>query len=88
MNQDRALAIKTLREICNSDSAPMQAKATAARTLLEMLGDIGRLQQEKTAKENKSLHMLSKSELDEEIARMGKGRRTKPGNGVTAAARR
>ena len=75
MNPDRALAIKTLREICNSDAAPMQAKATAARTLLEMLGDIGRLQQEKKERETKALHALTRRELDEEIARMGKPKR-------------
>ena len=74
-NQDRTLAIKTLREICNNINAPQQAKATAARTLLEMLGDIGRLQQEKKDRETKALHALSKRELDEEIARMGKPKR-------------
>ena len=93
-NPDRTLAIKTLRAICDNENAPMQAKATAARTLLEMLGDIGRLQQEKRDKENKSLHALSKGELDAEIARFKKEPKAersagkKQGNGVATAARR
>lgn len=37
-----ALASETLRQICISDEAPSNAKATAARTLLELVGALGR----------------------------------------------
>jgi len=67
---DRDLAVKTLREICLDSDAPKQAKATAARTLLELSGDIGKLQSEKNIVKNKSLSELTKAELDMEIAKV------------------
>lgn len=66
---DRDLAVKTLREICSDFDAPKQAKATAARTLLELSGDIGKLQSEKP-RDTKALHELTRKELDEEISRV------------------
>lgn len=69
---DKDLAVKTLREICLDSDAPKQAKATAARTLLELSGDIGKLQSEKNINKNKSLSELTKDELDAEIARVSR----------------
>ena len=72
IESDRELALKTLREICEKSDAPAQAKAGAARTILEMLGDIGRLQEQKKDSENKLLSEMSKSELDQEIAKIAR----------------
>ena len=72
VENDRELALKTLREICEKSDAPAQAKAGAARTILEMLGDIGRLQEQKKDSENKLLSEMSKSELDLEIAKIAR----------------
>ena len=72
MDSDRELAAKTLREICSDSNAPKQAKATAARTLLELSGDIGKLQSEKNIVKNKALSELTKSELDAEIAKVSR----------------
>ena len=69
---DRDLAVKTLREICLDFDAPKQAKATAARTLLELSGDIGKLQSEKNIIKNKTLSELTKAELDAEIAKISR----------------
>ena len=63
------LAVATLKAICGDKDAPKHAKATAARTLLEMLGEIGKLQVEKP-KENKSLHEMTRAELDAELRRL------------------
>ena len=63
------LAVATLKAICDDPDAPKHAKATAARTLLEMLGEIGKLQVEKP-KENKSLHEMTRAELDAELRRL------------------
>src|SRR4029077_3373901 len=68
---DRDLAVKTLREICSDFDSPAQAKATAARTLLELSGDIGKLQSEKP-RDTRALHELTREELDAEIARASK----------------
>ncbi len=69
---DKDLAVKTLREICLDRDAPKQAKATAARTLLELSGDIGKLQSEKNVIKNKTLSELTKAELDAEIAKVSR----------------
>ena len=66
---DKVLAVKTLREICENERSPAQAKATAARTLLELSGDIGKLQSERP-RETRALHELTREELDAEIARV------------------
>src|SRR6516162_7492051 len=58
VNEEKHLALSTLCKICEDDSAPATARASAARTLLEVCGEIGRLQTEKP-NENKGLHELS-----------------------------
>ena len=63
---EEALAIQTLSSICGDPDAPATARASAARTLLELAGLIGRLQVEKP-NSNKALHELSLDELDREI---------------------
>jgi hypothetical protein len=63
------LAISTLTAICEDASAPASARALASRTLLEMLGEIGKLQTERP-KENKSLHEMTRAELDAELRRL------------------
>ena len=70
-SDDKILAVKTLRSICENVSSPAQAKATAARTLLELSGDIGRLQTS-APRESKALHELTRDELDAEIKRASK----------------
>ena len=72
IENDRELALKTLREICEKSDAPAQAKSSAARTILEMLGDIGRLQEQKKDSENKLLSEMTKYELDAEIAKIAR----------------
>jgi hypothetical protein len=69
-DEERELAVKTLREICSS-AAPATARASAARTLLELAGLIGRLQTEKP-NEIKELHEMTRQELDAELARLSK----------------
>jgi hypothetical protein len=66
---EKALALSTLRSICADETAPATARASAARTILEMLGEIGRLQTEKPS-ENKSLHEMTREELDAELKRL------------------
>ena len=78
IESDRELALKTLREICENSNAPAQSKASAARTILEVLGDIGRLQEIKKDSENKLLSEMSKSELDLEIAKIARPVQTIP----------
>jgi hypothetical protein len=63
------LAINTLAAICRSKKSPSNAKASAARTLLEMLGAIGRLQQSRLDGE-RSLVDMDASELDSELSRL------------------
>ena len=69
VNEEKHLAISTLCKICEDDSAPATARASAARTLLEVCGEIGRLQTEKP-NENKGLHEMSRAELDAELRRL------------------
>jgi hypothetical protein len=65
----RETAIQSLMRVARDKMAPPAAVAAASRTLLESLGDIGRLQE--TARRNdKNLNELTKDELDAEIARL------------------
>jgi hypothetical protein len=67
--KDRDLAVETLRQICLDLDAPKQARASAARTLLELSGDIGKLQNENKINQTKPLSELTKQELDQELAK-------------------
>lgn len=63
----RRVALVALREVAADKAAPSAARAAAARTILESLGDIGRLQELARATE-KPLAEMSLAELDEAIA--------------------
>jgi len=65
----RSVATKTLLEVSKDQKAPSAARAAAARTLLESLGDIGRLQNRQRASD-KPLSEMTSTEIDEEIARL------------------
>lgn len=65
----REIAITALLDVAADDEAPAAARAAASRTLLETLGDIGRLQELARTAE-KPLVDMSSRELDEEIARL------------------
>jgi hypothetical protein len=62
----RRVATNALLAVADDPKAPSAARAAAARTLLESLGDIGRLQEIARANE-RPLTELSLSELDQEI---------------------
>ena len=64
----RLIATSALLSVANNPKAPSAARAAAARTLLESLGDIGRLQEIARASQ-KPLSDLSLQELDEEISK-------------------
>lgn len=65
----REIAMQALMRVANSKSAPAAAVAAAARTLLESLGDIGRLQ-ETMRQAEKPLTELSPLEIQQEIDRL------------------
>jgi hypothetical protein len=65
----RQIAINALVAVADDDEAPAAARAAAARTMLESLGDIGRLQ-EVARQAEKPLTEMTPRELDEEIARL------------------
>lgn len=65
----RRVAMDALLAVARDKAAPAQARAGAARTLLESIGDIGRLQ-EVARISDKSQTELSIGEIDEEIARL------------------
>jgi hypothetical protein len=66
----RSVAVMSLLAVAADVQAPPAARAAASRTLLESLGDIGRLQEVSRAAE-KPLNEMNARELDAEIARMG-----------------
>lgn len=67
----RRIATLALLDVSANKNAPAAARAGAARTLLESLGDIGRLQEIGRASE-RPLAELTLSELDAEIDRASK----------------
>lgn len=79
----KAIAIATLKAVANDEKAPAAARAAAARTLLEMIGAIGRLQVPESGSET-SLAEMSASDLDAEIDRL----RTLAGGAPRRASRR
>ena len=67
----RELAVETLCCICENVDAPDAAKGQSARTLLEVLGDIGK-NSAGDALSDKSLTDMTAAELDREIARLSR----------------
>ena len=65
----REVAIKALVSVAEDPDAAPAARAAAARTLLETIGDLGRLQ-EVARRAEKPLTELSAAELDAELARL------------------
>lgn len=65
----RQIAIFALIRVSRDAKSPPAAAAAAARTILETIGDIGRLQ-EVARQAEKPLTELTSRELDEEIERL------------------
>ena len=70
-NEIRKTAVSALVRVAKDKAAPQAAVAAAARTLLESIGDIGRLQELARATE-KPLNEMTATEIEEEIARLQK----------------
>jgi hypothetical protein len=68
IDEIRRQATQTLMDVAADAAAPPAARAAASRTLLESLGDIGRLQAVGD-RAKKPMTQMSLAELDEEIAR-------------------
>lgn len=66
----RQQAEKALLEVANDLTAPSAARAAAARTLLEMVGAIGRNSSPSGDPKSRSLGELSGGDLEAEIARL------------------
>jgi len=70
----RSIAIDSLSDVAVTTKNSASARAAAARTILELLGDIGRLQADKPS-ETLSLLEMSNEQLKNEINRLeGKAR--------------
>jgi hypothetical protein len=67
----RSIATNALVRVARDTKAPPAAVAAAARTLLESIGDIGRLQEVAKLAE-KPTNEMTATEIDEELARLGK----------------
>ena len=65
----RLTATMALMRVASDRQAPPAAVAAAARTLLESIGDIGRLQ-EVSRQAEKPPSVMSNREIDEELARL------------------
>jgi hypothetical protein len=65
----RVIAQSALVAVAQDPLAPPAARAAASRTLLESLGDIGRLQ-EQTRRADKPLTELNLNEINTEIERL------------------
>lgn len=65
----RQIALNTLLAVAQDNNATASARAAAARTILETMGDIGRLQ-EMTRRSEKPLSELSPQEINAEIQRL------------------
>lgn len=68
-DQIRKIATQALIDVSEDAKAPPAARAAAARTLLESLGDIGRLQSP-VSRAEKPLSEMTNTELDEELGRL------------------
>lgn len=80
----REIAQKALLGIASDANAPAAARASAARTLLEMEGAIGRNQSPQAPTDDKPLSSLSRADLEAELSRLQGNRVT----GTTSKATR
>ncbi len=67
--EDKALIRLTLRQIMTDPTAPAAAKAQAARTLAEMVGQLGR--NAKPPSDGKPVGSLTRAEIMAELASIG-----------------
>jgi hypothetical protein len=65
----RVIATNALIDVSEDANAPPAARAAAARTLLESIGDIGRLQSPQRQSEKPLVEMTS-TELEQELGRL------------------
>lgn len=63
-------ALTVLREIMRDPEAPAAARGAAARTVLEVIGAIGRHAAPPPATDDRPLSTLTRSELDAELRRL------------------
>ena len=68
----REIALDALKEVAEDKNAPAAARAQASRTILEMLGELGRGADARGDVAERDLSTLSAAEIDAEIARMQK----------------
>jgi hypothetical protein len=66
----REVSINALVAVVDDKLSPAAARAGAARTLLEAIGAIGRLQDAGKLNENRSASEMSSAEIADEIARL------------------
>ena len=66
----KTIAIETLRDVCLDKDAPAAAKGQSARTILELIGEIGRNSSGASNIDSKDLSSISIADLDKEIARL------------------
>ena len=66
----RQIALDALVSVAGDPEAPASARAAAARTLMEAIGAIGRLQDLGRMAENRNASEMSPAEISEEIARL------------------
>lgn len=86
----RDIAVETLRGVCLDKEAPAAAKAQSARTILELMGELGRGGDARGEVETRDLASLSVSELDREIARLSRDQalvELLPGSGASPSRR-
>jgi len=66
----RTAALKTLKGVAEDAAAPAAARASAARTLLEAIGAIGRMQDTRRLDDDRSATEMSPTEINDEIMRL------------------
>ena len=71
------IALSALKAVAGDPSAPAAARASAARTLLEAAGMIGRHAPEPSQSQAKATNELTKAELLEEVQRLRHTRSSK-----------
>ena len=64
----RRVAVHALLAVASSDDAPAAARAQAARSLLELLGDLGPRAIPLAEREVRGLQMLTRGELERELS--------------------